>query len=202
MNVSDKIRKAGKLTVIKMKGWRRDMLWPNTGLKWIPTSPYIPDISAVLGYAMTGLGAQIGGFTHGIGTPHPFRLLKFKGRSNTELLRTLSQRQIQGLSFYILKTKNKKGLPEEGVFVQVADWKTVRPTELSFHMMQLTAEWNRENPFQTAPNSALFNKHVGSTEWWDEISRHGKNALVKRFVKAWSSQAQNFQRENRQFHLY
>jgi uncharacterized protein YbbC (DUF1343 family) len=202
MNVSDKIRKAGKLTVIKMKGWRRGMLWPNTGLKWIPTSPYIPDISAVLGYAMTGLGAQIGGFTHGIGTPHPFRLLKFKGRSNTELLRTLSQRQIQGLSFYILKTKNKKGLPEEGVFVQVADWKTVRPTELSFHMMQLTAEWNRENPFQTAPNSALFNKHVGSTEWWDEISRHGKNALVKRFVKAWSSQAQNFQRENRQFHLY
>ena len=202
MNVSDEIRQAGKLTVIKMKGWRRDMLWPQTGLKWIPTSPYVPNLGAVLGYSMTGLGAQIGGFTHGIGTPHPFRLLQFKGKSNAELLRTLKKRRIPGLGFKIIETKNKEGLPVEGVYVHLIDWNELRPTELSFHMMQLAAEWSDGNPFQSAPNSALFNKHVGSTEWWDEISKYGKNALVRRFVNQWSAQAQEFQQQNRQFYLY
>ena len=202
MNISDEARQAGKLTIIKMKGWRRDMLWPQTGLKWIPTSPNIPNLGAVLGYAITGLGAQIGGFTHGIGTPHPFRLLQFKGKSNAELLRTLRKLKIPGLNFKIIKTKNKDGQPVEGVYVQVNDWNTVRPTELSFHMMQLAAQWSPDNPFQTAPNSALFNKHVGSTAWWEEISKYGKNALVGRFVTKWSQQAKEFQRQTRQFQLY
>lgn len=202
MDISDAARKVGRLTVVKMRGWQRSTLWPDTGLKWIPTSPNIPTFSAVLGYAITGLGAQIGGFTHGIGTPYPFRMLNFSGKSNAALRQTLIQRRIPGLNFYIIKTKNKKGLPIEGVFVQVTDWKKLRPTELSFHMMQLAAEWNLSNPFQTASNSDLFNKHVGSTEWWEEISRYGKNALVKRFVKDWASQAQNFQRETQQFYLY
>jgi uncharacterized protein YbbC (DUF1343 family) len=202
MNISDTARQSGKLTVVKMNGWRRHMMWPDTGLRWIPTSPNIPDISAVLGYAITGLGAQIGGFTHGIGTPYPFRLLQFSGKSNTQLKQKLNQRQIPGLGFYILKTRNKKGLPVEGVFVQVTDWAKLRPTELSFHMMQLTAEWTPGNPFRTASNSDLFNKHVGSTAWWNEISKYGKNALVKRFVSTWSQQAKEFQRQHKQFYLY
>ena len=202
MNLSDEARQAGKLTIIKMQGWRRDMRWPQTGLRWIPTSPNVPDLAAVLGYAMTGLGAQIGGFTHGIGTPYPFRLLQFKGRSNAELLRTLNQLRIPGMSFKIVRTQNNKGQPVEGVYVNVTNWRDVRPTELSFHMMQLTAQWTLGNPFQSAPNSALFNKHVGSAEWWNEISKFGKNALVSRFVEQWSAQAQEFQRQNRQFYLY
>lgn len=202
LNVSDEIRQSGKLTVIKMRGWRRNMLWPQTGLQWIPTSPYVPNLSAVLGYAMTGLGAQIGGFTHGIGTPHPFRMLKFKGKSDTQILRALSKRRIPGLSFKIIKTENKDGQPIEGVYVQVADWNQVRPTELSFHMMQLSAEWAAENPFQSATSSGLFNKHVGSTEWWEEISKYGKNALVNRFITKWSAQAREFQRQHQQFYLY
>ena len=202
LNVSDEVRQAGKLTVIRMQGWRRNMLWPQTGLQWIPTSPYIPNLSAVLGYAMTGLGAQVGGFTHGIGTPHPFRLLKFKGKSDAEVLRTLSKRRIPGLNFKIIKTQNKHGQPLEGVYVQVADWRQVRPTELSFHMMQLAAEWADENPFRSAPNPDLFNKHVGSTEWWNEINKYGKNALVNQFIAKWSTQAQAFQQQNQQFFLY
>ena len=85
METPEHIRKNGKLTVIPMRGWRRDMLWTKTGLRWVPTSPYIPDLSAVLGYAMTGLGAQEGGFTHGIGTPYPFRLLRYKGKSPEQI---------------------------------------------------------------------------------------------------------------------
>lgn len=202
MNVPDAIRQAGKLTIIKMKGWRRDMMWPQTGLEWVPTSPYIQSLDAVLGYAMTGLGAQIGGFKHGIGTPYPFRLLEFQHRSNAELLRTLNKRKIPGLKFSILETKNKKGASKEGVYIEVNKWEKFRPTELSFHMMQLAAQWSDQNPFQKATNVTLFNKHVGSTSWWDEISKYGKDASVRKFVDKWSTQAEHFQSQHRQFYLY
>ena len=202
MDVSNKVRQQGKLTVIKMRGWRRDMLWPQTGLKWVPTSPYIPDLSAVLGYAMTGLGAQVGGFSHGIGTPYPFRLLRYKGKSALQVQQALSALRIPGLSFRILRTKTKSGASVEGVYVSVSDWAKVHPTEISFYMMQLTAAWTSGNPFANAKNPALFNKHVGSTAWWDEISQRGAQARTKDFVRKWTAQAQAFQRSHMQFRLY
>ena len=202
MNVSEKARRSGKLTIVKMKGWRRDMLWPQTGLKWIPTSPYIPDISAVLGYAITGLGTQVGEFSHGIGTPYPFRLLKYRGKSADELEQFFNRQRIPGLSFTKLSTRTVKGQPTTGVYIEVTDWDKLRPTELSFFMMQLVARWSSYNPFKTAKNSDLFNKHVGSTVWWNEIQKHGANALVRKFVNEWSIQAQEFQRKHKKFHLY
>lgn len=202
MAVSDSARKQGKLTVIPMQGWSRQMQWPQTGLKWIPTSPYIPDLSAVLGYAMTGLGAQIGDFSHGIGTPYPFRLLRYKGKSSQAIKAALEQRQIPGLSYQIIQTQSSAGAPVEGVYVSVNDWNRVRPTEISFHMMQLTAEWSSANPFQTAKNPALFNKHVGSTVWWDELVARGSQARVDAFVAGWARQAQDFKRQAQPFLLY
>lgn len=202
MQVSNAVRQKGKLTVIKMRGWHRAMLWPQTGLQWKPTSPYIPNLSAVLGYAMTGLGAQVGGFSHGIGTPYPFRLLRFKGKSSTELQQALLAKQIPGMSFRILRTQSAAGATVEGVYVNVSDWSKVRPTEISFHMMQLTAEWTHPNPFTTAKNPDLFNKHVGSTKWWNEISQRGAQARVNLFVQKWATQARAFQSNHAQFRLY
>jgi len=60
LKISDAARARGRLTIIAMRGWRRTMRWPDTGLTWIPTSPYIPNFSAVEGYPMTGLGTQWG----------------------------------------------------------------------------------------------------------------------------------------------
>ncbi|CAA6690380.1 MULTISPECIES: DUF1343 domain-containing protein [unclassified Lentimonas] len=202
MEVPDRVRQNGKLTVIKMRGWNRNMLWPQTGLKWVPTSPYIPDLSAVLGYAMTGLGAQVGGFSHGIGTPYPFRFLRFTGKSPQAVQQALMAKRIPGLSFRIIRTKTKAGAPVEGVYVSVSDWAKVRPTEISFYMMQLTAAWTPGNPFTSAKNPGLFNKHVGSTAWWNEISQRGAQARTKDFVQAWATQAQNFQRGSARFYLY
>ncbi len=202
LETPESARKSGKLTIVPMRGWRRDMLWTDTGLKWIPTSPYIPDLSAVLGYAMTGLGAQESGFTHGIGTPYPFRLLRFKGKTPQEVAQALTARNIPGLSYRIVQTHSASGASVEGVYVSVSDWRAVRPTEISFHVMQIAAAWSRENPFAHAKNPDLFNKHVGSTAWWNEISQRGAQARVSAFVNQWSRQAAAFQKRARRFWLY
>jgi len=202
MDTPEAKRKNGKLTIIPMKGWRRDMLWTDTGLRWIPTSPYIPDLSAVLGYAMTGLGAQEGDFSHGIGTDYPFRFLRYKGKSAAEVKQALQAKNIPGLSYRILQTQTAAGATIEGVYVNVNNWRTVRPTELSFHMMQIAAAWSPGNLFQSVKNPALFNKHVGSTAWWNEIYQYGARARVDAFVKQWSRQASQFQRKAQHFWIY
>jgi uncharacterized protein YbbC (DUF1343 family) len=202
METPEHIRKNGKLTVIPMRGWRRDMLWTQTGLRWVPTSPYIPDLSAVLGYAMTGLGAQEGGFSHGIGTPYPFRLLRYKDKSPEQIKAALEAKGIPGLGYRIVKSQSAAGAPLSGVYVSVTNWKRVRPTELSFHMMQLAAAWSSSNPFANSKNSSLFNKHVGSTAWWNEIRQRGAQARVKAFVEQWAKQATSFQQKAKRFWIY
>jgi uncharacterized protein YbbC (DUF1343 family) len=202
MEVPDEVRRRGKLTIVPMRGWRRNMLWPDTGLAWVPTSPYIPDLSAVLGYAMTGLGAQVGGFSHGIGTPYPFRLLRHTGKSPAEVKAALLACRIPGLNYRIVRTHSAAGAPVQGVYVSVTDWASVKPTELSFHMMRITEAWTPGNPFAEAKNPGLFNKHVGSTAWWEEISQRGRRARVGRFVEAWARNAQLFQKRARRFWIY
>jgi uncharacterized protein YbbC (DUF1343 family) len=202
METPERIRKNGKLTVIPMRGWRRDMLWTETGLHWVPTSPYIPDLSAVLGYAMTGLGAQEGGFSHGIGTPYPFRLLRYKGKSPKQIKAALESKRIPGLGYHIVKTQSATGTPLSGVYVSVTNWNRARPTELSFHMMQLAAAWSSSNPFASSKNPELFNKHVGSTAWWKEINQRGAQARVNVFVDQWAEQAKSFQRKAKRFWIY
>ncbi len=202
LEVPDEVRRRGVLRVVPMRGWSRSMLWPATGLEWIPTSPNIPDLSAVLGYAMTGLGAQEGGFSHGIGTPYPFRLLRFDGRSAEQVGSALSARDIPGLGFRVVRTRSRTGAPVEGVFVVVRNWERLRPTELSFHMMQLAAAWSAANPFASAKNADLFNKHTGSSAWWNEITTRGPAARVDFFVEAWARQAADFHQRTRPYWLY
>ncbi len=204
MNLDIRTQKKGKLTIVPMKYWKRDMMWPDTGLKWIPTSPAIPNVSAAMGYAMTGLGAQVGGFKHGYGTRFPFRLLSFPDVSPSDLKNILVNKNIPGLDYKLIKIKNKNGRYDRGVFVKVEDWNALNPTELSIYMMQLSCTLNQQNPFATlSENKArLFNKHVGSTQWWNEISRYGKNVNVKKFIDIWKQKSKVFKSISRKYHIY
>jgi uncharacterized protein YbbC (DUF1343 family) len=203
LEVPDAVRERGRLVVIPMQGWRREMLWTDTGLRWIPTSPAIPDLSAVLGYPMTGLGTQLGAFTHGYGTVFPFRFLQYRGRSPEEIAAELNRRRIPGVAFRVVHF-TERGQPRRGAYVVVTDWNALRPTELSFHMMQLACQWSGTNPFAAARkgHQDLYNKHVGSTAWWEALSSRGANVDVSAFVEQWSREARQWQARSRQWWLY
>lgn len=59
--------------VLKMKHWKRSMRWEDTGLNFVPTSPNIPNVSAIRGAAITGPIGEIGSAGIGIGTTFPFQ---------------------------------------------------------------------------------------------------------------------------------
>ncbi|MGE5196163.1 MAG: exo-beta-N-acetylmuramidase NamZ domain-containing protein, partial [Anaerolineae bacterium] len=64
-----------ELTVVPMKGWNRSMTFGETGLHWIPTSPYIPEEDTPFFYASTGILGALGWVNIGIGYTQPFKLV-------------------------------------------------------------------------------------------------------------------------------
>ena len=86
------------LRVIAMEGYTRAMLWPDTGLHWVQTSPNIPEWDTTLVYPATGLidGA---GINNGTGYTKPFKYAGAYGLDGARLADTLNARAIPGVHF-------------------------------------------------------------------------------------------------------
>ncbi len=189
---ADEIRPIrGSLTVVAMEGWRRYMIWPDTGLKWTPTSPAIPNVAAAFGYSFAGIGAQLGGFRHGYNTEYPFRFLSHPKISAQELCAKLRAAQIPGFRFVV--TTDKKG--QEGVYVLISDWNKAGVIELSLTMLKISQELNGVAPFAgaSANKKDLFNKHWGRDEPLNTLSVRPLNAHS--LANYWRVQAQQWQRD-------
>jgi uncharacterized protein YbbC (DUF1343 family) len=63
-----------KLTVIGMRGWKRRMLWEDTGRPWLPPSPNLRSAQAALAYPGVCL-LEATNVSEGRGTETPFLLL-------------------------------------------------------------------------------------------------------------------------------
>lgn len=64
-----------QLSVIAMKHWNRKMTFNDTGLQWIPTSPYVPEPTTALYYPITGLLGELSLVNIGIGYTLPFKVV-------------------------------------------------------------------------------------------------------------------------------
>ena len=203
-NIPDNVRQKGRLTVIQMRGWKRSMRWPDTGLKFVPTSPLVRDFNAVVGYAMVGLGCEFSGFKHGVGASYPFRGLTFKNVTADKLIKDLSALRLPGLAFRKIIVPDPAGKPKEGVYVDVADWSAWNPTELSFQLMRLACRYDPPNPFAKLndKDTRSFNIHVGSTAWWNALKRDGARVNLDSFLADWHAKDTIYQKQTRKYWLY
>ncbi len=201
---TEKFRAKGRLTVVPMHGWTRAMRWPDTGLKWIATSPFVQDYNSVVGYSMVGLGTELGGWTWGIGTFYHFRGIGFPKKTPEQIIAELEQYHIPGIKLEKIQGVGRDGKVIDGVYVEIADWNAWRPTELSFYMMKIAAKWNTGNPFKAAPTDRqnMFNKLTGSTAWWKALTTQGSKVDVAQFTKNWGERAAVYQQQSRKYWLY
>ncbi len=204
LDVPEEVRAKGRLTVIPMRGWRRSMRWPETGLKFTATSPLVQDFPAVIGYAMTGLGCEYSGFKHGAGKAHPFRALSFKGKTPVQLKADLDRLAIPGVGFRLLPVADAQGKTTQALYVDITDWDAWHPTRLSFELMRLACRYDPPNPFAKlgAKESRSFNIHVGSTAWWQALVRDGARVDIDAFIADWERRAAVYQRETRKYWIY
>ena len=86
------------LRVVRMAGWQRGMQWPETGLKWIRTSPNIPDFETALLYPgiclLEGTAASVGR-----GTVEPFKIVGLPGLTAVNLVAALNSSNLPGVRF-------------------------------------------------------------------------------------------------------
>jgi len=204
LDVPEAVRARGRLTIIPMRGWRRSMRWPETGLKFVPTSPYVPDFAACVGYAMVGLGTYLGGFTHGIGNEYPFRGIAHRAVKSDVLEHELNALHLPGLDFRLVSVPGKNDKPVTGVYVEVTDWEAWHPTELSFYLMKLACQLEPRNPFATAGEAEAqgFLRHMGSTAFFDALRRDGAKVNVEAFLADWRARDQIYQEQSRRYWLY
>ncbi len=120
----DRHRLDVKLSVVRMTGWRRSMLFPETGLPWVPPSPNMPTVDTALVYpGMCLLEGTI--LSEGRGTTMPFQLCGAPFIEPEEYARLLNARGVPGVYFrptYFKPTFNKfAGENTGGVYLHVTD---------------------------------------------------------------------------------
>lgn len=73
---NEELKIKAPLEVVLMKGWRRSMIWDDTGLVWVPTSPGIPKPLNATMYVATGMVCGSGpNCNEGGGNAMPFELI-------------------------------------------------------------------------------------------------------------------------------
>lgn len=205
LDVPEAVRAKGKLTVVPMRGWRRAMRWPETGLTFVPTSQLVPDFSAVIGYAMVGLGCEGNAFSHGLGPAYPYRGIAYPGKTPDQLQRDLTALGLPGIRFSKVSVNDRAGKPTVGVYVEVTDWAEWNPTELSFHMMKLACRYAAPaNPFArlTPVQLRSLKIHVGSGAFCDALRTEGARIDIDAWTKRWREQARIYREGTRRYWLY
>lgn len=205
--VTDAQRAKGKLTVVPMRGWNRSMRWPETGLKFVPTSTLIQDWAAVMGYPMTGLGAIHGGFSHGVGYQHAFRGVSHVTARLEVYEKELRALNLPGLQFRRISVPNARtGQPAIGLYVEIDDYDDWQPTDLNFWLIKLACRLEPRNPFaalaQPTPKRREFLIHVGSTAFLNDLVANGARVDMEKWLRSWREQAQVYQQASRRYWLY
>jgi uncharacterized protein YbbC (DUF1343 family) len=95
---NDRFGIGAKLRVVKMNGWDRSMIWADTGLQWVQTSPNIPEWLTTFVYLCTGL-IDNAGVNNGTGFTKPFFLAGTAGIDGTALAAHLNARNLPGIWF-------------------------------------------------------------------------------------------------------
>ena len=127
------------LHIVKMDGWERDMLWPDTGLHWVSPSPNIPTFETALLYPGTCLieGTNL---SEGRGTALPFKQVGASFITDPEaLVRELNKLDIPGVKFrpthFTPSMSKEEGKLCGGVEYYVLDYHEFKPLRAGLQVL-------------------------------------------------------------------
>ena len=92
-------KKACRLTVVPMKGWKRSMVWEDTALPWVPSSPHVPHGRSALYQVATGMLGELMSVSIGIGYTLPFECVAFPGLDPHKLAEALNAYNVPGVKW-------------------------------------------------------------------------------------------------------
>lgn len=125
-----------KLDVVPMQGWKRQMSFQETGLQWIPTSPYIPEANTPFFYPTTGIIGELKLVNIGIGYTLPFKVIGAPWIQATQFAAQLNSQKFAGVHFEPFYYKPMYGRFAkqdcQGVLIQITDPLVFKPVSTQY----------------------------------------------------------------------
>ncbi len=184
------------LTVIRIEGWRRPMLFDETGLPWVNPSPNMRSLAAALLYP--GVGLLESAISVGRGTDAPFEMLGAPYADDVRLARELNSAGLAGVRFTPVRftpvASIFKGQVCHGVRIFITDRAVLRAVDVG---TALAVTFRRLYPkeFKLAELDRLL-QHPATLE----AVREGRSWTGIR--AAWLPELRDFERRRAPFLLY
>jgi uncharacterized protein YbbC (DUF1343 family) len=187
------------LTVVPLEGWKRSMLWDETGLPFVPPSPNIRTPRTALLYP--GIGAfEATNVAVGRGTDTPFEVFGAPWFPGDFVASRLNGAKLAGMRFEAVRftpaTDRYAGEECSGVRVVVTDPKAARPVDVFVHAACLLRE---ASPADFQPRWAELPRVTGSAEF-ERLYKAGTPAAE--ILASWTPRLDGFRAARRSVLLY
>ena len=196
------------LSVIKMEGWQRSMLFPETGLPWIPPSPNMPTFATAEVYPGMCLFEGINA-SEGRGTTTPFQLSGAPFIKPDDLARRCRTYGLEGVLFrpvWFKPTFHKFcGSVIGGLWLQVTDHSRFRSFATGVAMTAALHELYPEelqflnDVYEFNDTIPAFDLLAGNSTIRNSILKGCDTGLL---LNSWSRDEAEFRKIKTDFHLY
>jgi uncharacterized protein YbbC (DUF1343 family) len=191
-----------------LAGWRRHMLWPETGRPWIAPSPNMPSFTTALLYP-GGCLVEATGLSEGRGTTRPFQLVGAPGVPGDELARRLSRRETPGVrclpTFFRPQFQKWAGQICSGVELVVTDAARLPSYRFGIELLEEVAglapeafTWRAE-PYEFVTDRPAIDLLTGGSEVRSGIEA---GTSISGWIASWEREEADFDRERREVLLY
>ncbi|MGE5415831.1 MAG: exo-beta-N-acetylmuramidase NamZ domain-containing protein [Acidobacteriota bacterium] len=183
-------RKIGaNLTVVPMEGYERTMIWQDTGLRWVQSSPMIPDIDSVFGYMATGMGEGTGIFMADY-----FKWVGGKGIDSQRFASLMNSAGLPGVQF----VPEKRG-SSGGVRLKITDYHTFDPARTGFYALGYAHSLIHFKVPKSGKTVVMFDKIMGT----NKIGQYLEQGLTPQQIEAkYASGLNAFKNERGKYLIY
>jgi uncharacterized protein YbbC (DUF1343 family) len=206
LNGEKMLKKSCKLHVVPMKGWKRKMIYEETGLQWIASSPHIPHPITALFYPISGILGELGYVSIGVGYPLPFELFAAEWIDAEKLAENMNKLKLPGLCFRPIYYKpfyaTEQGKQLNGIQVHIMNYAAARLTEVQFYVMQEIAALYPDRAIFDHANEQRFNmfdKVSGSDFVRLTFTKTNRFEDIKEF---WYKEVDGFKKTSKRYYLY
>ena len=206
LNEENMLAKKCKLTVVKMKGWKRKMTWEDTKLEWVVASPHIPHKHSSYFYPVTGILGELGYISIGVGYTLPFQIIGAPWINADSLTNALNNLQLPGITFRPIHFKPFCSTFKEehchGSEIHIMDYKKANLAEIQFYIMQ---EMNKLYPAKAVFANAnkdrfnMFDKVSGSDQIRLKFAKDHNFDDIKAY---WNKDVESYRNLSKKYYLY
>ncbi len=194
------------LEIVPVQGWKRSMVFEDTGLPWVPPSPNIPNAMTAQLYPGMGL-LEMTNVSEGRGTREPFVLFGSPWLDNAVLIQRLERSEITGVRFSAqdftpvdipgMATRNKfNGRVCKGVRITVTDAHKLHSVRLGMHVL---AALQAQHPDSFQIKQRSVERLLGRDGLWQALV---SGTTADSIIAGWKADVRSFMEKRARYLLY